>query len=188
MSAECDWLYSFGKSSPISGSAPDRPPSRRAPSRAERDAPVCRASSEISLRAAIEIALIMLPFSPSTIFRWLSRSTNMVCSMRTEPSASSFHEFGLDRRLIRQFVVQLEKQFFARHLGGDHAVATGPRARLPDRATAPAATASGEVVAQIRDPVALDRRDHEGALERRELVGLRDQRQQLSRASPGRSC
>ncbi len=44
----------------------------------------------ISLRASAPIALIDWPPLPSTILRWLSRSTKIVCSMRTEPSRSSF--------------------------------------------------------------------------------------------------
>jgi hypothetical protein len=46
--------------------------------------------SAISLRAPpAPIALIVAPPLPSTIFFWLSRSTKIVCSMRTEPSLRS---------------------------------------------------------------------------------------------------
>ena len=37
------------------------------------------------------IAMIDWPALPSTILRWLSRSTKIVCSMRSAPSRSSFH-------------------------------------------------------------------------------------------------
>ena len=54
-----------------------------------------------------------------TIFFWLSRSTKMVCSMRTEPSFCSVQLLGLDRRRVGQLLVEPLEQLLARDLGGE---------------------------------------------------------------------
>src|SRR5919107_598369 len=68
-------VYSFGNSRPIalkrSGSSPQ--PSRTFTNR--NRCTFASAISAISLRAASPIALIVCPALPSTILRWLSRST-----------------------------------------------------------------------------------------------------------------
>ena len=98
-----------------------------------------------------------------------------------------FPGFGLDRRLIGQFVVQPLEDFFARDLGGEHAqrrvgeliFRIEPGRGLHQRA---------ELGQQIGDAVAIERGDHEGLDE----IGLRRQRRASApaaiRAAPDRSC
>ena len=52
---------------------------------------VVSAASAISIRAACPIDRMVWPPLPSTIDRWLSHSTKIVCSMRTEPSDRTCH-------------------------------------------------------------------------------------------------
>ena len=89
--------------------------------------------------------------------------------MRTEPSFCSLPALGLDGRVVGQFLMQPLEELLARDLGGelrsgrsrDLVLRIEPRARraAPRRDTAQ----------EVLDAVAGQRRDHEGALERRGL-------------------
>jgi len=52
---------------------------------------VASAASAISRRAACPMERMVWPFLPSTIDRWLSRSTKIVCSILTDPSVFTCH-------------------------------------------------------------------------------------------------
>ena len=67
------------------------------------------------------MALMVWPPLPSTILRWLSRSTKIVCSMRTEPSGPLLPLVRLDRRVVGQLLVQALVDLLAGDLGGEHA-------------------------------------------------------------------
>ena len=93
------------------------------------------------------------------------------------PRAQFLPRLGLDRGVIRQFLVQPLEQLLARDLGRElahrrirHLVGRiEPRARRHAR---------GQPLFQIGDAVAGQRRDHEGRLERGLVVGGFGQRQQ----------
>ena len=78
-------------------------------------------ASAISLRAAVPIDFSVRPPSPMTIFLWLSRVTIDRLLDARRAVGQILPGFGLDRRLIGQFVVQPLEHLLARDLGGERA-------------------------------------------------------------------